>query len=430
MRSSLPKVLHRIAGRSLIAHALENVVSAGANRVAVVVGPGRDDVTAEAKAVAPDVAVFVQHERKGTAHAVLAARDALGVSADDVIIAYADTPLVTPQAFSRLRAPLAEGAAVVVLGFHAADPAGYGRLLMEGAELAAIREHKDATEEERGVTLCNAGLMALRGDIALHLLEQVGNANSKGEYYLTDVVEIARAQGARAAVVTVPENEVHGVNDRAQLAVAERMMQDRLRAAALESGVTMHAPETVFLSYDTALGRDVIIEPHVVFGPGVVVEEGAVIHSFSHLEGAHIQKDAGVGPFARLRPGTVLGPNAKVGNFVEVKNAQLGPGVKAGHLSYLGDATVGAGTNIGAGTITCNYDGFSKFRTVIGAGAFIGSNTSLVAPVNVGDGGFTASGSVITQDVPADALGLGRARQVVKEGWAKSFRDAHPPRSK
>jgi bifunctional UDP-N-acetylglucosamine pyrophosphorylase/glucosamine-1-phosphate N-acetyltransferase len=331
---------------------------------------------------------------------------------------------VEAATFARLRAPLAEGAAVAVLGFEAADPAGYGRLLVEAGSLRAIREHKDASEAERAVTLCNAGLMALRGDRALPILERIGNANAQGEYYLTDAVEVAAAGGEACAVVTAPESEVQGVNDRVQLARAEAVMQDRLRRRAMREGVTLQAPETVFLQADTRFGRDVTVEPGVVFGPGVVVEDGAVIHAYSVLEGAVVGEGAQVGPFARLRPGARLGAGAKVGNFVEVKNSDLGPGAKVGHLTYLGDATVGAETNVGAGTITCNYDGFGKHRTVIGAGAFIGSNSSLVAPVRVGEGAYVGSGSVVTEDVPADALALGRGRQAVKPGWAAAFRES------
>ena len=423
MRSALPKVLHRVAGRSMLAHVMAAVARAGASRVEVVVGPGREDVEREARARLAEAGLRVQHERLGTAHAVLAAREVLAAAHDDVVVAYADTPLVTAETFARLRRPLAEGAAVAVLGFEAVDPPGYGRLLVRDGELAAIREERDASATERAVTLCNAGLMALRGDAALALLEAVGNRNSKGEYYLTDVVEVARSRGELAVVVTAPESEVGGVNDRAQLAAAEAIMQARLRHAAMAAGVTLVDPGSVYFSADTRLGRDVHVEPHVWFGPGVAVEDGVAIRAFSHLEGATVASGAVVGPFARLRPGAVLGEGAHVGNFVEVKNAELGPGVKANHLAYLGDATVGARTNVGAGTITCNYDGVRKHRTAIGVGAFIGTNSSLVAPVTIGAGAYVGSGSVITADVPDGALALGRGRQVVKEGWARKARD-------
>ena len=423
MRSSVPKVLHRIAGRSMLGHVLAALAEAGASRVAVVIGPERDDVAAEARATAPAARIFVQEERLGTAHAVLAAREALAQPADDIIVAYADTPLVEAATFAKLRAPLAQGAAVAVLGFEARDPTGYGRLIMEEGALKAIREEKDASAAERALTFSNAGLMALRGDIALDVLERIGNRNAKGEYYLPDAVEIAAALGEQAVAVAAPEAEVQGVNDRIQLAEAERTMQERLRRAAMAAGVTLIAPETVFLCHDTRFGQDVTVEPNVCFGPGVTVAAGAVVRAFSHLEGARVGRAAVVGPFARLRPGAVLGANAHVGNFVEVKNAELGEGVKANHLAYLGDASIGAATNIGAGTITCNYDGARKHRTVIGERAFIGTNSSLVAPVTIGAGAYVGSGSVITEDVPDDALALGRGRQVVKEGWARAVRD-------
>ncbi|GGK48654.1 bifunctional UDP-N-acetylglucosamine diphosphorylase/glucosamine-1-phosphate N-acetyltransferase GlmU [Salinarimonas ramus] len=422
MRSDTPKVLHRVAARSMLAHALDAVRAAGADRIAVVVGPGREDVAEAARRVVPDASVFVQAERLGTAHAVLAARAALAQPADDVVVAYADTPLVEAETFARLRAPLAEGAAVTVLGFEAADPTGYGRVLRDGETVRAIREHRDANDAERAVTLCNAGLMALSGSDALSLLDAIGNENAKGEYYLTDAVEIARARGRTVACVVAPEWEVQGVNDRVQLAHVERTLQERLRERAMRAGVTMVDPESVFLAHDTVLGRDVVLEPSIVFGPGVVVESGATIHAFSHLEGARIAAGASVGPFARLRPGADIGKGAKVGNFVEVKKAKVGAGAKLPHLSYVGDAEIGAKANLGAGTITCNYDGFDKHLTRVGEGAFVGSNSSLVAPVTVGAGAFVGSGSVVTQDVPADALALARGRQAVKDGWAVRFR--------
>lgn len=422
MKSSRPKVLHEIAGRSMLAHVLSAVGTAGATRTAIVVGPGREDVAQAVRAVTPEADLFTQTERLGTAHAVLAATPALESAADDIIVAFADTPLVEPATFAKLRAPLAEGAAIVVLGFEARDPAGYGRLIEDGGRLVAIREERDATAEERAITLCNAGLMALRGDLALDLLRKVDNRNAKGEFYLTDVVALMEKSGGRAVVVTAGEDEVQGVNDRVQLAAAERTLQARLRHQAMLDGVTLVAPETVFFSADTKLGADVVVEPHVVFGPGVTVEATAVIHAFSHLEGAHVAKGASVGPYARLRPGASLGEKTRIGNFVEIKNATLGAGAKVNHLSYVGDASVGPGSNIGAGTITCNYDGFAKHRTEIGREAFIGTNSSLVAPVSIGDGAYVGSGSVITDDVPAEALALGRGRQAVKEGWALAFR--------
>jgi len=422
MRSARAKVLHAIAGRSLLALVLAAVRDAGGTSTAVVVGPGAAAVEAEATRIEPEAEIFVQDERLGTAHAVLAARSAIAAGADDVLVIFADTPLITPQTLRRMREELAQGAAVAVLGFRPADPTGYGRLVMEGSDLLAIREELDATPAERQIGLCNGGLMAFAGKSALAMLERIGNQNRKGEYYLTDGVAIARQMGLKAVVIETGEDEVRGVNTRAQLAEAEAALQQRLRRAAMEAGVTLVAPETVYFAADTKLGRDVVIEPHVVFAPGVTVEDNAVIRSFSHLDRAHVGKGAIVGPFARLRPGARLGEDVHIGNFVEIKESVVGAGAKANHLSYIGDTTVGAGSNIGAGTITCNYDGVAKHRTEIGKGTFIGSNSSLVAPVKIGDGAYIGSGSVITQDVPADALALGRARQSVKEGWAVRLR--------
>jgi bifunctional UDP-N-acetylglucosamine pyrophosphorylase / glucosamine-1-phosphate N-acetyltransferase len=422
MRSARPKVLHAIAWRSLLAHVLHALRTAGGTRIAVVIGPDHQEAGAEAKRIVPDAEVVVQSERRGTAHATLTARTAIARGADDILVVFGDTPLIRPQTLARLRSALAEGAAVAVLGFRPADATGYGRLVLNGEELAAIREEADASPAERAIGLCNAGLMGLAGKNALAMLERIGNANAKGEFYLSDAVAIARQMGLKTVAIEVEEDDVRGINTKAQLAEAEAVAQQRLRKAALDAGVTMVAPETVYLSADTKLGRDVIIEPHVVFGPGVVVEEDAVIHSFSHLAGAHVGKGASVGPFARLRPGTRLGEGARIGNFVEVKEAIIEAGAKANHLTYIGDARVGADANVGAGTITCNYDGAAKHRTEIGKGAFIGSNTALVAPVKIGDGAYIGSGSVITSDVPADALALARGRQVVKEGWASRLR--------
>ncbi|KMO11647.1 DapH/DapD/GlmU-related protein, partial [Methylobacterium platani] len=317
------------------------------------------------------------------------------------------------------RAPLAGGAAVAVLAFEAGNPAGYGRVLVEDGRVTAIREEKDANEAERRVTLCNAGLMALSGRLALGLLERIGNANAAGEYYLPDAVALAVADGHRVAVVPVAEAEAQGVNDRVQLSTAEAAVQATLRRRAMLGGATLIAPETVFLSHDTVLGRDVVVEPHVVFGPGVVVGDRCTLHAFSHLEQARLAEGVQVGPYARLRPGAVLEDGARIGNFVEVKNAAIRAGAKVNHLSYVGDAEVGAGANLGAGTITCNYDGVNKHRTVIGAGAFVGSNSALVAPVTIGEGAFVGSGSVVTDDVPPGSLAIGRGRQVIKTEWAK-----------
>ena len=422
MHSSLPKVLHRIAGRTLLSHVLASMSDAGGMRSAVVVGPGHEAIAAEAKTVVPDAEIFIQTERRGTAHAVLVAKSAIARGADDILVIFGDTPLIRPQTLDKLRAALAGGAAVVVLGFRLADPTGYGRLITEGDTLVAIREHADASAAERAITLCNAGLMGFSGRYALEILEQIGSDNRKNEFYLTDAVAIARRMGRKAVALEVMEDEVSGINSKAQLAAAESQIQQRLRQAALDAGVTLVAPETVFLAADTKLGRNVTIEPYVVFGPGVTVEDGATIRSFCHIDGAHIGEGAIVGPYARLRPGANLGEKVHVGNFVEVKEATLEAGAKANHLSYIGDARVGEGANIGAGTITCNYDGAVKHRTDIGKGAFIGSNSALVAPVKIGDGAYVGSGSVITRDVPADALALGRGQQTVKEGWVKRLR--------
>ncbi len=425
MKSDLPKVLHKVAGRSMLAHVLASVSAAGAANVAAVIGPGREDVRDEIVRLREDARVFVQERRLGTAHAVLAAKEAIAAGFDDILILFGDTPLVTPASIDALRAALREGVAVAALGFEAANPSGYGRLIHdETGGLIAIREEKDASAAERDITLCNAGLMAIDGRSALGLVEAVGCANAKGEYYLTDVVALARANGLTARAILGEESEALGVNDRLQLAEAERIAQDRLRRAALAAGATLIAPETVFLSADTKIGRDVTIEPHVFLGPGVAIADRAVIHAFSHIEKAQIGEGAHVGPFARLRPGAALSADAKVGNFVEIKSATIGAGAKVSHLTYIGDADIGANANIGAGTITCNYDGFFKYRTKIGEGAFIGSNSSLVAPVSIGAGAYVGSGSVVTRDVSPGALAVARGRQVEKQGWAEAFKRA------
>jgi bifunctional UDP-N-acetylglucosamine pyrophosphorylase/glucosamine-1-phosphate N-acetyltransferase len=423
MRSQLAKVLHPVAGQSLLSHVLRAAPNGAGASLAVVVGPDHQAVADEAKQLRPDASIFIQHERLGTAHAVLAAREAIVRGADDLLVAFGDTPLISAETFERLRAPLREGAALAVLGFRAANPAGYGRLLIEGGRVMAIREHGDASAEERKIDLCNAGVMAFAGETALGILDKIGKANSKGEHYLVDAVAIVRSMGLEAVVIETSEDEVRGINTKAQLAEAEAVMQARLRKAALDAGVTMIAPETVFLAADTTFGSDVTIEPFVVIGPGVSIADRAVIHSFSHLVQASIGKEASVGPYARLRPGTSLGDGARIGNFVETKAARLEAGVKVNHLSYIGDAEVGASTNIGAGTITCNYDGFSKHKTMIGKGAFVGTNSSLVAPVAIGNGAYIGSGSVITKDVPDDAMAVERSPQSIREGGATRYRE-------
>ena len=422
MRSARPKVLHEVGGRTLLSHVLHAVRAAGAAQVAVVVGPDHAAVAEEAKRVVPDAAIAVQRERRGTADAVLAARDHIARGFDDVLVIFADTPFIRAETLARLREALASGAAVAVLGFRPKDATGYGRLIVEGGALQRIVEEKDANAAERAVDLCNGGLMALSGRHALDLLGRIGNVNAKKEFYLTDAVAIARALNLRAVAIEVGEDEVSGINTKAALAEAEAALQAKLRRAALDAGVTMIAPETVYLQSDTVFGRDVTVEPFVVFGPGVSVGDNAVIHAFSHLSGAQVGEGASIGPYARLRPGTRIGKGARVGNFVELKEAVMEDGAKANHLTYLGDARIGEGANVGAGTITCNYDGVSKHRTDIGKGAFIGSNSALVAPLTIGDGAYIGSGSVITDDVPADALGLGRVRQTVKDGWASRLR--------
>jgi bifunctional UDP-N-acetylglucosamine pyrophosphorylase/glucosamine-1-phosphate N-acetyltransferase len=424
MKSSTPKVLHPVAGRPMLAHVAATALTAGASRLAVVIGPEMDAARGALAEAAPGAGFHIQSERLGTAHAVLAAREALAAWDGDVLVLYADSPLFRPETLQRLRQAITDGAAVAVLGFKAANPTGYGRLLLDAdGGLAAIREEKDASDAERAITLCNSGVMAFRAGLALPLLGRVGNANAKGEYYLTDAVELARADGLRVAAVVCPEEEVAGVNDRVQLAEAEAAMQQWLREAAMRGGATLIAPETVFLSYDTVLGRDVVIEPNVFFGPGVMVEDDVRILANCHLAETTIRKGASVGPFARLRGGTELGEHVRIGNFVELKKAEIGAGAKANHLAYIGDASVGENANIGAGTITCNYDGFAKHRTEIGKGAFIGSNSALVAPVRIGDGAFVGSGSVITRDVEPGALAVERAPQKHVPGWAARNRE-------
>ena len=415
MNSDLPKVLHPLAGVPMIAHALAAAAGAGAGRIIVVAGHGIESVRAAVARLEPEAVVVEQAEQRGTGHAVAQALPALPEGPGDVLVLYGDTPFVGAETIAameeaRARHPL------VVLGFEPADPARYGRLVTEGADLRAIVEWRDATAAERAIGLCNSGVMRADADLIRRLVPKIGNANAAGEYYLTDLVTLARAEGLAPGFVLCPEAETLGINTRAELAAAEAAFQTRARAAAMEDGVTLTQPETVVLALDTVIGRDAVIGGHVVFGPGVTIESGAEILPFCHLEGCHVAAGARVGPFARLRPGAELGGDVHVGNFVEIKNTILDEGAKVGHLSYLGDAHVGEGTNIGAGTISCNYDGVAKHRTEIGAGVFVGSNTILVAPVRVGDGAVTAAGSVITEDVPAGALALGRARQVTKPG--------------
>ncbi len=408
MKSHHPKVMHALAGRPMIRHLLA-AVEAVFDRVVVVVGPG---MAALERAVAPHATV-VQAERLGTGHAARQAAPALEGFEGDVAVLYGDCPLITEGTLRRLVDARA-GADLALLAMRPADPAGYGRLVTEGAQLRRIVEHADATEEERAIGLCNAGVVCAEARHLFRWLGALRSDNRQGEFYLTDVVASADGEGLRVRAVEAPEAELRGINSRAELAVAEAEVQARLRRAAMDGGATLVMPASVHLAWDTRLGRDVVVEPHVVFAPGVVVEDGAAIRAFSHLESCVVRRDAVIGPFARLRPGTEVGEGAHVGNFVELKATKLGAGAKANHLSYIGDATVGEGANIGAGTITCNYDGVHKHRTEIGEGAFIGSDTALVAPVRVGARAVTAAGSVITEDVPAEALAIARGRQVNK----------------
>ncbi len=422
MQSAMPKVLHKIGGRSMLAHVLSVARDLGAQSVAVVVGPDMEAVQAETLELIPEAHVCVQPERKGTADAVLAAGEALKTHKGDVLVLYADTPLLTAPTLKRVLDCLDDGAGVAVLGFEARDPSGYGRLLLDGPWLKGIREEKDASADEQQLTLCNSGVMAFRLDDLPGVLKRIGNSNAKGEFYLTDAIDVAGRDGVGAAAVICAEDEVMGVNAREQLAAAEAVFQHRARLAAMRDGATLIAPETVWFSWDTKVGRDVVIEPNVFLGPGVVIEDAAEIKANTYVERSRIGPGARVGPFARLRPGADVGAGARVGNFVELKNVRLREGAKANHLSYLGDGEVGAGANIGAGTIFCNYDGFLKHRTEIGDNVFVGSNTSLVAPVKIGEGAYIGSGSVITKNVAADALALSRAEQAERPGWAAKFR--------
>ncbi|MFO7482043.1 bifunctional UDP-N-acetylglucosamine diphosphorylase/glucosamine-1-phosphate N-acetyltransferase GlmU [Oceanibaculum nanhaiense] len=421
MKSDLPKVLHPIAGRPMIRHLLATVEALSPARIVVVTGM---EGAAVAQAVAPHTTAL-QDPPLGTGHAVMAALPALeGFDEGTVLTLAGGDPFVSEATLRAMLAKREAGAAVVVVGFRPADPARYGRLVTDAAGgLDRIVEFADASPEERAINLCNGGYMAIDAALLKDLLGDLGNGNAKGEYYLTDIIAAARSRGQSCAVVECPESEVMGIDTRMDLAVAEKIAQQALRRRAMENGATLTDPDSVHLCWDTVLGRDVTIGPFCVFGPGVTVADKVDIRAFSHLEGARVESGAVVGPYARLRPGAVIGPDAHVGNFVEVKNASLGKGAKANHLSYLGDAAIGAGTNIGAGTITCNYDGFAKHRTEIGSGVFIGSNSALVAPVSVGDGAMVAAGSTITKDVPADALSVARGKQTDLEGAAKRFRD-------
>ena len=430
MKSPTPKVLHQVGGRSLIDRAIDAAEGLGCERIVVVVGTHSPEVGKRVAARLGKNAVAIQDPPLGTAHAVLAARDALSGFDGDVVITNGDHPLQGPADMQSLFALRDEGADMAVLGFTAADPSAYGRMVIESGRLRRIVEAKDATPEELAITACNTNVMAAPAGLLFELLAEVKNDNAKGEYYLTDVIGLANDRGLVVRAAAAPEEAVMGVNSQAELAQAEAVFQRRRRAELLENGVHMPAPETVCLSWDTVIAGGAVVEPYVVFAEGVTVEQGARIRAFSHLEGAVVRSGAVVGPYARLRPGADVGANAHIGNFVEVKNVKVGEGAKANHLSYLGDGTVGAKANLGAGTIFCNYDGFDKHQTHVGKGAFIGSNTALVAPVSVGDGAYTGSGSVITKDVPKDALAVARGRQVDMAGWAARFRAGKQARKK
>ena len=430
MKSDLHKVLHPVAGRPMLLHLLAAAAELSPARTVVVAGARREQIEA---AVAPlGVTVALQAEQLGTGHAVLQAREALGAFEGDVLILYGDVPLVRAQTMRAMLERLSadDAPAAVVLASRPADPAAYGRVIATGDRIERMVEYKDATDDERAVDLCNSGLMAARADTLFALLERVGNHNAAGEYYLPDIVMLAAADGHASAVVETEAEEVAGVNSRAELAAVDATWQAKRRARAMAEGATLIAPETVWFAWDTQIGRDVLIEQNVLFAPDVQIADGATIRAFSHLEGARVGALAEVGPYARLRPGAVLGERSKVGNFVEVKKTTLGVGAKANHLTYLGDASVGDGANVGAGTITCNYDGFAKYRTEIGARAFIGSNSALVAPVMVGEGAIIGAGSVITADVAPDALAVARGKQEAKAGWAASFRKIMAARKK
>ena len=423
MKSALHKVLHPVAGRPMLGHLTDAVAALGAQRTVIVAGAGREQV--EAFAAPLGLSVAVQAEQLGTAHAVQQAKSALEGFEGDVLILYGDVPLVTAQTMTRMIARLHEADApvAVVLGFRPAETLTYGRIIAEHGRILKMVEHKDASTEERAETLCNSGLMAVRSTDLWRLLGEVRNENAAGEYYLPDIVMLASAEGRVSAVIETDPDEVAGVNSRAELAEVETLWQRRRREKAMAEGASLVAPETVWFAWDTEIGRDVTIGPNVVFGPGVSIADNVTIQAFCHIEGARVESGAILGPYARLRPGAEIGADAHVGNFVEIKKARLGQGAKANHLTYIGDAEVGARTNIGAGTITCNYDGFGKYPTRIGANAFIGSNSALVAPVTIGAGAIVGAGSVITKDVPTDALAVGRGSQQNREGWAARFRE-------
>ena len=417
MESDLPKVLHHLAGAPMLLHVMKSSATLEPERLVIIAGHGADAVGAVARDYSETAQVVLQSEQLGTGHAVSQAKPALADCTGDVIVLYGDTPFVRPETLQALLAAR-KTADIVVLGFQAANAGRYGRLVMQGSAVSRIVEYKDASEQERAITFCNSGVICAKADVLFSLLEAVGNDNASKEYYLTDIVQLANDRNLSVAAVHCDEAETMGINSRAELAQAEASFQSRTRMEMMALGVSLTAPETVYFAYDTVLGRDSQVEPNVVFGPGVTVENGAHIRAFSHLEGCHISSGAVVGPYARLRPGTELAENVRIGNFVEIKNARIEDGAKVNHLSYIGDANIGEASNIGAGTVTCNYDGVGKHHTEIGASVFIGSNTMLVAPVTVGDAAMTASGSVITKNVEPGALAIARSEQSNKPGLA------------
>ena len=417
MESDLPKVLHHLAGAPMLLHVMSSSATLEPERLVIIAGHGADAVGAVARDYSETAQVVLQSEQLGTGHAVSQAKSALADCTGDVIVLYGDTPFVRPETLQALLAAR-KTADIVLLGFQAANAGRYGRLVMQGSAVSRIVEYKDASEQERAITFCNSGVICAKADVLFSLLEAVGNDNASKEYYLTDIVQLANDRNLSVAAVHCDEAETMGINSRAELAQAEASFQSRTRMEMMALGVSLTAPETVYFAYDTVLGRDSQVEPNVVFGPGVTVENGARIRAFSHLEGCHISSGAVVGPYARLRPGTELAENVRIGNFVEIKNARIEDGAKVNHLSYIGDANIGEASNIGAGTVTCNYDGVGKHHTEIGASVFIGSNTMLVAPVTVGDAAMTASGSVITKNVEPGALAIARSEQSNKPGLA------------
>ncbi|OPB31741.1 bifunctional UDP-N-acetylglucosamine diphosphorylase/glucosamine-1-phosphate N-acetyltransferase GlmU [Bartonella sp. AR 15-3] len=422
MQSSLPKVLHKVAGLPLVCHVIRQIKLLGSTQLAVVVGVGAEDVTKVVQSFVENAMIFEQKKRLGTAHAVLSARFALQKEVDDVLIVFGDTPLIEQNTLVKIREQLAKGADVVVTGFYTSNPTGYGRLLNKDGKIVAIVEERDASDEEKKISFCNGGIMAINGKYVLSLLDKVNNNNLKEEYYLTDIVSIAACEGLNIQVVEVSFDKVVGINNCFELFEVDVLWQKRKARDLMLSGVRILNPESVYFSYDTEVEADVVIEPNVYFGLGVKVRSGAVIHAFSYLEGVVIGTNAQIGPYARLRPGTELERSVKIGNFCEIKQTKIGEFSKINHLSYIGDAEIGMHTNIGAGTITCNYDGFNKHKIVIEDNAFIGSNSALVSPLIIGEGAYIASGSVITGNVPADSMAFGRAQQVIKEGRAKKLR--------